>query len=103
MAFGVGAEIRRNNFDFLRFCFAVLVILSHSYPLTGNTAAEPIGRITGGTVVFGSVAVEAFFVISGFLIAHSWLHSASAGQYLKKRILRIYPGYLVAMLISFLL
>ena len=41
------------------------------------------------------MAVNGFFAISGFLIMTSWLRSGSVRDYLTKRILRIYPGYLV--------
>ena len=47
--------------------------------------------------VFGDYAVNAFFCISGFLIAHS-AYRSGAGSYLVKRVLRIFPGYWVSIL-----
>ena len=90
------SESRDNNFDFLRFALATLVIFSHSYPLLGVDAQEPIRLITGFSG--GFIAVSGFFIISGFLIAGSWQHSRSLWSYTRKRFLRIYPGFTVALL-----
>jgi peptidoglycan/LPS O-acetylase OafA/YrhL len=89
---------RFNNLDFLRLMLAIMVILSHSYPLAwGSNEYEPLRRLTGGQMTAGELAVAGFFILSGFLITKSWLHAKSPGDYLKRRVLRIYPGYLVAV------
>lgn len=91
---------RCNNFDFLRFFLATLVIFSHSYPLIdGNHSREPISLVTSGQTTGGELAVDGFFLLSGYLIAQSWEKSRSVASYLKKRVLRIYPGFIVAVLI----
>jgi len=88
-----------NNFDFLRFFLAVLVIFSHSFPLlSGSKLSEPLYRATAGQVEMGALAVGGFFVISGFLIAQSWVRGRGMGNFVKKRFLRIYPGFAVALL-----
>jgi peptidoglycan/LPS O-acetylase OafA/YrhL len=95
---------RLNHFDFLRFALAALVILSHSYPLLrGNNDTEPLSVATGGQLTFGELAVNCFFSLSGFLITQSWLRSRGPVDYLRKRVLRIYPGFIVTCLISGLL
>lgn len=87
----------RNNFDFLRLAMALLVVFSHSYALRfGNEAGEPMSIATNGYYNSGNIGVWVFFIISGFLIAHSFERSASTGDYLAKRVRRIYPAYLVA-------
>ena len=91
---------RFNNFDFLRFFFAALVIFSHSFDLIGGKGANPISQFTRGEIDGGSVAVDGFFIISGFLIAQSFLNSRSVFDYFKRRILRIYPGFIAAAIIS---
>jgi peptidoglycan/LPS O-acetylase OafA/YrhL len=91
----------RNNFDFLRFALASLVILSHSWPLgTGTHEGEPLYMATGGQLTMGQFAVYGFFIISGFLITHSWFSKPRIVPYLKKRAARIYPGFVVAALVS---
>ena len=90
---------RENNFDFLRFFAATLVLLVHSYPLTGRRPDEPIERLTGYENG-GEFAVAVFFVISGYLITSSWLNSSSAKSYLIKRALRVFPALILAVLLS---
>jgi peptidoglycan/LPS O-acetylase OafA/YrhL len=92
---------RGNNFDLLRFALAVLVIYSHSFPLASSDPEmmEPVERFSAGRTSIGSLAVDCFFVISGFLITQSWLRSRSLAGFLKRRVLRIAPGYAVAILI----
>jgi peptidoglycan/LPS O-acetylase OafA/YrhL len=85
---------RANNFDFLRFLAALMVIVSHSFALTGHP--EPmVGRFTLGTI-----GVFIFFSISGFLIAKSWESHPRPSAFLGKRILRIVPGLAGAILFT---
>ncbi|MBS1823170.1 MAG: acyltransferase [Acidobacteria bacterium] len=91
---------RSNNFDIIRLALSVLVIFSHSYPLgIGSEVREPIVLLTHGQVTAGHVAVDLFFIISGFLITASYERSKSGWSYMKKRIARIYPGFIVTMLL----
>lgn len=96
---------RANNFDSLRLIFAVLVIFSHSFPITrGSNSTEPLSMLTNGQLTIGKISVWGFFVISGFLITHSWQRVPSVGKYLMRRISRIYPGFAVnAMLTALVL
>ena len=81
-----------NNFGALRLFFACLVIFSHSPSiLTGNRVSEP----HFGPMTLGELAVDGFFLISGYLITKSFVASAGVVEYLKKRIQIIYPGFLV--------
>lgn len=94
-------KLPRNNFDFLRFSLASLVIFSHSYPLAlGNEEREPLMLLSRGQMTLGVFAVDCFFIISGFLILHSWIADPNAFSYLRKRIARIYPGFIVATIIG---
>jgi peptidoglycan/LPS O-acetylase OafA/YrhL len=90
-----------NSFDTLRLFFAVLVIFSHSYALgRGSNDTEPLFELTHGQITFGNVSVWSFFVISGFLIAQSWTRSPKPLKFLKRRVSRIYPGFIVAALLT---
>jgi peptidoglycan/LPS O-acetylase OafA/YrhL len=98
----LGFEAKRNTrFDLFRIAFASLVLLSHAPEITdGNTSHELFSRLTRSDVTFGAVAVDGFFLLSGFLIVQSWESDPELWNYLRKRLLRIVPGYLVAVLLS---
>jgi peptidoglycan/LPS O-acetylase OafA/YrhL len=97
----LSATDRDNNIGLIRFLLATLVVFSHSYPfLLGSNQAEPISIVTHGQRTGGELAVDCFFILSGYLITGSWYSSHCACEYLKRRILRIYPGFLAAILFS---
>jgi peptidoglycan/LPS O-acetylase OafA/YrhL len=97
-------DLNRNNFDVLRFALASLVIFSHSFALlSGSDATEPLYRLTRGQMASGEFAVDGFFILSGFLVTHSWTKSSGLGTFLRKRICRIYPGFIVVTMLSVLL
>jgi len=78
-----------NNFDFLRLLFSVTVAIVHTKNLSG---VETIPNIS--QYLSSEIAVDSFFVISGFLIFMSYESSQSIKSYLNKRIRRIFPGYI---------
>src|SRR3954468_7575058 len=65
---------RRNSLNALRLALAVLVIVSHAWPL-GRFGNDP--RL--GALTLGEVAVAGFFAISGWLITQSRLSGGLAG------------------------
>ncbi len=98
--FAERARGRANNFDHLRLLLATLVIFSHSWPLLeGDDVHEPLRAISHGQMFFGAMAVDLFFVMSGFLITMSWGNSGGFYDYMRKRILRIYPGFVAAVIV----
>jgi peptidoglycan/LPS O-acetylase OafA/YrhL len=79
---------------------ALLVVWSHAFEYYyGTQTAEPVSLLLNGYYNAGNLAVCAFFAISGFLISQSWDRLQSWPRYLRKRIARIFPGYLVAVLV----
>ncbi len=91
------AEGRDNNFNLIRFIAAAMVLFSHSYPLTGNNADEPLA-FCGLTM--GAVAVQVFFLTSGYLVTNSLLRSKRILDFAVARALRIFPGLFVANLFA---
>jgi peptidoglycan/LPS O-acetylase OafA/YrhL len=90
---------RDNNFNLIRFIAATLVLVSHCYPLFfGNADNEPLKSLVG--ISFGTVAVDLFFISSGFLIANSLFNRKSLSYFIKARALRIYPGLIVSLMIT---
>jgi len=89
---------RPNSLGFLRYLLAALVVFSHSFTL-GRFGAEPLSAWTDGREKLGGFAVTCFFILSGFLIAHSYASLNSLPHFLWHRILRIFPGFLVCLVI----
>jgi len=90
---------RQNNFNLVRISAAFAVLISHSYPLTlGAGSPDLMGTRLG--VTLGHVAVDVFFITSGFLVTSSLLKRQSTLAFIWARILRIYPANLVMLLLS---
>ena len=67
---------------------------------SNNYGAEPLYILSGGQTDFGTLAVNGFFAISGFLITRSCLLTDNAARYFKKRLARIVPGFMLASLLG---
>lgn len=84
-------DITKNNFDFIRVLLAFIVFVGHLGALSDSSQLE---FLTNSPV---EVAVFSFFIVSGFLIARSYERSSSLKSYIKKRINRIVPAYLLVV------
>ncbi len=93
-------KLRTNNFDLLRLCAALVVLITHSFALTGKSPATWYSLFMGYEP--GSLAVSAFFAISGFLIAGS-LERRTFPEYWQARALRIVPALAVTSFVSALI
>jgi peptidoglycan/LPS O-acetylase OafA/YrhL len=97
------APSHANNFNVLRLLLALLVLVSHApEQADGNRSRELLTRAFH-TLSFGEVAVDGFFLLSGYLIVQSWERRASLLDYVRKRVRRIYPAFVVASLVSIFL
>lgn len=90
---------RDNNFNLVRIVAASSVLVSHSYALTlGSGDLEPMRRSLGMTP--GTMAVDVFFIASGFLVTASLLTRQSVVEFAWARLLRIFPGLLVMLALT---
>ena len=88
---------RDNNFNLLRFMAALFVLYTHAFSLTtGQSSSEPLRVLLGMSL--GDIAVDIFFITSGFLITSSYLNRGNMVAFAWARILRIYPGLIAAVL-----
>ena len=82
--------------DGLRGLAALLVVMRHVIPLHGNQL----------NAASSYLAVELFFLFSGFVIAHAYDHRFAEGlgfwSFVKVRIIRLYPLYFLAFAIAVL-
>ena len=93
------AQGRDNNFNLIRMLAAWAVLVSHAYPIAlGPGTPQPLKDATGYTL--GTLAVFVFFAISGFLIAASFERARSHTDFLLARVLRLYPGLFVSLLLA---
>lgn len=65
-----------------------MVVLFHSHVLSREPSLEALSRFLSA-----EIAVEGFFVVSGYLVFMSFEKSRSIGDYFGKRVRRIYPAY----------
>jgi peptidoglycan/LPS O-acetylase OafA/YrhL len=94
----------RNNIGGLRMLLAAAVVFSNSFLLgDGVTDADPMKRFNHGQAITGHVAVDLFFVMSGFLVTLSLMRDPGLGRYFLHRIRRVYPGFVLAAVFSFLI
>ncbi|WP_449429426.1 acyltransferase family protein [Rhodanobacter umsongensis] len=82
-----------NNFDLIRLMAALMVMLGHSYGIQGG-GLESMLRFSH-LESFGSLAVYAFFMISGMLVSASFVNQPSIFRFIGLRVLRIWPGAMV--------
>ena len=95
-----GAQITApsyRNFDAIRLWAAVSVILTHSYLIGENTQEKEALELAVGRI--GGLGVRVFFILSGFLITRSRIHSPTTWRFVWKRILRIYPAYAASIVV----
>ena len=88
---------RDNNFNLIRLMAALAVIVTHSFPVLGLPPDRGFAFDNPG-LSLGDVAIDVFFVTSGFLVTGSLFNRGSLIAFLWARALRIYPA-LWAMLV----
>ena len=99
--------------DFMRGFAAVYVVVNHVrgnfFKGGGRTiseAVEPLGLYDYLSIsllqftALGTEFVILFFCVSGYAMAHSMLHTPSALEFYKRRLIRIWPPFLVAIALA---
>lgn len=85
-----------NFFTPLRLLFATLVVIGHAFAIAlRDQGAEPHIFFHYN---FSYLAVNLFFIASGFLVTKSMLYRGDIAEYSSARALRIYPGLAVHVL-----
>lgn len=85
----------KNCFDFLRFAFAINIFLAHLSELSQSEKLFFLSNYTDAMI-----GVRGFFVISGFLVAKSYVNTNSLKTYFVKRAKRILPAYFVVIIVA---
>jgi peptidoglycan/LPS O-acetylase OafA/YrhL len=106
---------RLRGIDALRGAAALGVVFYHAVEqgknfLPNNLLQHPV-RVVQFASSFGYIGVFLFFVISGFCIHLQWARAKAAGvepdirfgRFWKRRIRRLYPPYIIALLLFLLL
>jgi len=95
--------------DGIRALACLMVIMHHLWQRLDGQAQAPFIRELRTLMLTGQVGVSAFFVLSGMLLSLPFWHRYLAGQpppalreYLRRRALRILPGFYTALAVSFL-
>lgn len=94
------ASKRLDRLENLRGFFSIYVVFHH-YAFTIDAFA-PVRKF----LYFGQLAVMVFFMLSGFVIYYSTIGSNrkfSVKHYLKRRIRRVYPIFVMALLLGWIL
>src|SRR6185312_12448645 len=60
---------------------------------------DPLFRLSGHADL-GSVGVQVFFALSGYLVTQSWCQHPSLRAFIAARVLRIYPALVTATLFT---
>ena len=86
-----------NNFDFMRFAAAAVIVVTHAYALrlgyVGIGMYDPVE-------LMGRAGLAVLLTTSGYLIAMSWISTASPLRFAWKRLLRVVPALILAIFIT---
>jgi peptidoglycan/LPS O-acetylase OafA/YrhL len=91
-------EGRDNNFNLIRFIAASAVLVAHCFDVVApeQAAAVPVNLAELG---IGRIAVDVFFIVSGFLVTRSVLTQPTLADYATARVLRLFPALLVLCIV----
>ena len=94
-------SFRQNNFDLIRLFAASQVAILHALHIMGVEASGIWDRMLFLLHIFPGVPI--FFFVSGYLITRSFESNSRIAEYASNRVLRVYPGLITAVCLSFVL
>jgi peptidoglycan/LPS O-acetylase OafA/YrhL len=90
---------RHNAIGALRIALAGMVVYTHAC-LLGGFGSDAIAIFTHDTTTAGTIGVQCFFVLSGWLVATSWRRQPSLPRFLWHRFLRLAPAFWICLIVT---
>lgn len=94
-----GLSRRTDNFLLIRIIAASMVIYGHASAIAPAVAHEDLFLRLGVGHYSGHLAVNIFFLVSGFLVTGSLLRQRNLLNFFKLRALRVVPGFAVNVIL----
>ncbi|WP_428328410.1 acyltransferase family protein [Mucilaginibacter sp.] len=91
---------KKNAFDLLRLLLALCVLITHGILLGGYKLHDPLSYPSKGQTDLAEFGVMGFFTLSGYLITASFDRAKNIWIFLSHRLLRIFPGFWVCLIIT---
>ncbi|GAB49825.1 acyltransferase family protein [Mobilicoccus pelagius] len=91
---------RRNSLTMMRLALAALVAVSHALAVAFGWQPQFHDDPALGPTYLGDLAVDGFFVVSGFLVTMSYLRLPGVGRYLWHRVVRIMPAFWACLVVT---
>ncbi len=93
-------EDKSNTFTAMRIVFALLVVYAHAVLIPMGLPYHGVWpEFVDATV---QLALDGFFILSGYMITASLLHRSDMLSFTLSRVLRIFPGLIAAVLLMWL-
>jgi peptidoglycan/LPS O-acetylase OafA/YrhL len=93
-----GLALPQDNFLLLRTLAAVAVIYGHGYAMVKPWGPSELFTWLRWGTYSGAMAVDVFFLVSGFLVTGSFLRRRNVLEFLWARALRVMPAYVACLL-----
>lgn len=89
-----------DNFLLLRVIAAAAVVYGHAYAMVVTHGERDLFIRMGWGSYSGTIAVDLFFIVSGFLVTGSYLRRRNVFAFAWARALRVIPGYASCLVAS---